>query len=83
MVVFFSSGNKYHTLWKDTTSTKPALLLLNLFDPSSGYFRHPAWRASVSPTTDKQSRPSGHIQTHLIFTYLSNVSSQLCSLKSK
>lgn len=71
------AGKNYHTLWKDITSTKPALLLLNLFYPSSGCFRHPAWRASVLPTTDKQSRPSGHVQgqTHLIFTHLVNFSS--------
>ncbi|KAM7372122.1 hypothetical protein PAMP_009315 [Pampus punctatissimus] len=31
-------GNKYHTLWKDITSMKPALLLLNLFDRSSSCF---------------------------------------------
>lgn len=46
------AGKKYHTLWKDTTYTKPALLILifffpNLFHPSSGYFCYPDWREQL------------------------------------
>lgn len=77
MSLKFSVGKHYHTLWKDITSTKPALLLLIPFCLFSGRFRHPAWRASVLPTTDKQSRTGEHIQgqTHLISTHLVNFSS--------
>lgn len=64
-----------HTLWKDTTITKPALLI----------FASPTWSTSVLPNTDKRSRAGGRIQGHsqLISTHLAHFSSSLCSLKSK
>lgn len=77
-----SCRKKYHTLWKDTTYTKPALLILIFFpQPVSSKF----WlllpsrleRAAVLPNTDKQSRPSGYVQgqTQIILLHRVNFSS--------
>lgn len=77
------AGKKYHTLWKDTTYTKPALLILIFFFPqpvsSKFWLLLPSRleRAAVLPNTDKQSRPSGYVQgqTQIILLHRVNFSS--------